>query len=267
MTLTTAASHGCSVRADHGLQRLHQLRPGDDGIDALMRHRRMAAVAAHGDLEGAGAGHHRPRHHRNFADRNAGPVVQAEHGVDREALEQPVLDHHRRAAFGLLGRLEDEGHAAVEIRVGGQPARGAEQHRRVAVVAAGVHLPGVPRMVGELVHLDQRQGIHVGAQADHARRGAGTHDADDAGAGDAAMHLDPVAFELARHQLGGPLLVEGEFRMRVDVAPESRQLGEERQVEQGYGRWHCRLLHRDYYAAVASPRRLHYAPGNGTRCH
>jgi hypothetical protein len=39
-----------------------------------------------------------------------------------EALEQPILDHHRRPAFRFLGRLEDEHGDAVEIRVVGQVA-------------------------------------------------------------------------------------------------------------------------------------------------
>ena len=80
---------GMQRAADHRLQRLDQLRAGDDGVDALVRHGGMAAVAAHNDLEGAGAGHHRPRHGHHLADRNARPVVQAEHRLDRKRSNRP----------------------------------------------------------------------------------------------------------------------------------------------------------------------------------
>ena len=209
-----------------------QLRPGDDRIDALMRHRRMAAVAAHGDLEGAGAGHDRPRHHHHLADRNARPVVQAEHRLDREALEQAILDHHRRPTFRFLGRLENEGDDAVEIRMPGQVARRAEQHRGVAVMAAGVHLSLMSRVVRKLVHLDQRQGIHVGAQADHALRGPGTQNADHPGSGDAAMHFEPVALQFACNDVGGAVLVEGQFRVRVNIAAQRRRTRRERAAQE-----------------------------------
>jgi hypothetical protein len=52
----------------------------------------------------------------HLADRNARPVVQAEHRLDREFFEQAILDHHRSTAFRLLGRLEDEHGDAVEVR-------------------------------------------------------------------------------------------------------------------------------------------------------
>ena len=68
------------------------------------------------------------------------------------------------------------------------------------------------------------------------RATAGTQDADDAGAGDAAMHLEPVAFELASNDVGGPLLVESQFGVGVDIAAQSRQLGQERQVRKRNGR-------------------------------
>ena len=69
----------------------------------------------------------------------SGPVVQPVDRVAREPLEQAVGDHHAAAALGLLGGLEDEVDGAVEAPGGGELARRAEQHRGVAVVAAGVH--------------------------------------------------------------------------------------------------------------------------------
>ncbi len=168
--------------------------------------------------------------------------MQAEHRLDRKALEQAILDHHRRPAFRFLGRLEDEHGDAVEIRVVGQVAGGAEQHGGMAVVAAGVHLALVFRVMREFVQFAQRQRVHVGAQANHAGRGAGAQHADHTGFGDAAMDFQAIAFQLAGHDVGRPVLVEGQFGMGMDVTAQGRQFGQEGQFEQGECRGHVRLL-------------------------
>jgi hypothetical protein len=65
-----------------------------------------------------------------------------------------------------------------------------QQHGGVTVVAAGVHAAIVAGTVGKQVLLQQRQGIHVGAQGDGAATGAVAQDADHAGSRQAAMGLD-----------------------------------------------------------------------------
>jgi hypothetical protein len=57
-------------------------------------------------------------------------------------------------------------HGAGEIARLGQIFGGAEQHRRMAVVAAGVHPAGMPRRIGKPGFFLDRQRIHVGAQRD-----------------------------------------------------------------------------------------------------
>ena len=74
--------------------------------------------------------------------RGAGHVVHAVDLLDAEALHQPVVDHLAAAAAAFLGRLEDHHRGAVEVAGLGEVLRGAEQHRGVAVVAAGVHRAG-----------------------------------------------------------------------------------------------------------------------------
>ena len=91
----------------------------------------------------------------------------------------------------FLGRLEDEVHRAVEVARLGQVARGAEQHRGVAVMAAGMHLARLGRLVAR-----SSLASWIGSASMSARRpiGAGplpvAQHADHAGAADAAMHLD-----------------------------------------------------------------------------
>mgnify|MGYP002621741539 CR=1 FL=1 len=200
MNLRDADHHGVQrmgVAAGDGLQRIHDLRGGHHGIHPHMRHRAMRALALHGDLENVEGGHHRPGPHGHLADIEAWPVVHAIDLLDREFLEQPVLDHDAAAAFILLRRLEDEIDRAVEILRLGEVLGGAQQHGGVAVMAAGMHLALMLRLVAEIVLLVHVQRIHVGTQADGpAGAVAARQLADDAGAGEAAMHLDAEGFRV-----------------------------------------------------------------------
>ena len=118
------------------------MRADDDGVDRDVRLGGMAATAldADGDLgrgrhDGAGPDGEMP-------DRQARHVVHAEHLVDGEPLHHAVLHHLVAAAAAFFRRLEDHRHGAGEIAGLGKVFRGAEQHGRVAVMAAGVHLAG-----------------------------------------------------------------------------------------------------------------------------
>jgi len=163
--------------------------------------------------------------------------VQAKHGVHRKLLEQAVGHHHRRPSLRLLGRLEDEMHAAVEIKlvhVLGHVARGAKQHRRMAVVTTSVHQTCRGRAVGKIVLLEQRQGVHVGAQTDRPRTTAFAQGRNDARTRQPAMDLQPVAAQLARHYIGSAQLIEGKLRVSVQVTPNRRQFAEKRDIKKSH---------------------------------
>ena len=69
----------------------------------------------------------------------------------------------------------------------------------------------------------RRQRVHVGAQADHARRMLDwpqRDDADDAGLRNAAMDLDAVFRQFGRNDVGRARLVERQFGVGVDVAAD-----------------------------------------------
>ena len=117
--------------------------------------------------------------------------MHPEHRLAGELLEQPVGEHRLGAADPLFGRLEDEVHAALEIPGPGKVARRPEQHGRVAVVAAGVHHAGRGRPVGEAVRLRDRQGVHVGAQADCPGRVADPQRSHHPGPPDTGGDLEP----------------------------------------------------------------------------
>ena len=181
-----------------------------------------------------------PRLERELARLQARPVVRAEHGFHRELLEQAVLHHLARAAAAFFGRLEDQVDRAVVVAVLREMLGGGEQHRRVAVVAARVHLAGARAAVREGVLLGDRQRVHVGAQADGARAAAVLQDRDDAGRSHAAVDRDAPRRELRGDQVGGALLLEAELGMGVDVAPERGDLGGV--GEDGFDDLHGRLL-------------------------
>lgn len=78
-----------------------------------------------------------------MSDRQARHVVQAKDLVEGKALYQAVVEHRQRALSPFLRRLEDEAHDAVETALLGQELGRTEQHRRVAVMAAGMHDSGI----------------------------------------------------------------------------------------------------------------------------
>ena len=156
-----------------------------------------------------------------------GRLCIAENGIAGEALEEAVLDHRPAAAQPFLGRLKDEVHGAVECPRLGEVARRAQQHGGMPVMAAGMHAAIVARAVGKAVGLLDWQRVHIGAQADAARRAAAAQDADDAGAADAAMHHAAEPRQPLGHQIRGAPLLEAELGMGVDVAaPLGQFVGE-----------------------------------------
>ena len=147
--------------------------PGDPDVPAVPKRRAAAPIW------------------RRSADRDARLVVQRKDRPHRKLVEEPFLDHHPASAFIFLGRLKDEVDGAVAALFGGECLGRAEQHRRVAVVTAGVHLAfrvsseeGTPDPLLQIV-----QCVHVGAKADRGRRIAVPDRADDPRSGEPAMHL------------------------------------------------------------------------------
>src|SRR5256885_8731284 len=126
----------------------------------------MRAIAIDGDIEEIGSGHRWSWENRDLAMVQVGRIVQPINLVAREFLEQSVLDHGARPAESFFGRLEDEMHGTVEVEGLGEVARGAEQHRGMAVMTAAVESAGnsrAPAQVGVLFHW---KGGHVGRPAD-----------------------------------------------------------------------------------------------------
>jgi len=116
----------------------------------------VAATARDPDLEVVLPGHQRTGAGADPAGGVPGHVVQPEHRLDREPLEQPVGDHRPGAETVLLGGLEHQVDGAGEASFGRENVSGTEDHRHVPVVAAGVHDPVVARAVRAVAAFGER---------------------------------------------------------------------------------------------------------------
>ncbi len=153
--------------------------------------------------------------------------MHAEHRIAREALEQAVVDHALRSRAAFLGWLEDQVHGPVEGPGLRQITGGRQQHRRMAIMAAGMHLSRMRRTMRELVQFLDRQRVHVGAQTDRARGRAVTQCPDHARAAQPAGDCDAPFGELGGHQVRRTIFLKAQFGMGVDVAPDLLDLGAE----------------------------------------
>jgi len=121
----------------------------------------------------------------------------------------------------LLPRLHHEHDLPGEdvAALGEQPG-GAEQHRDVGVVPAGVHHPGHLGGEGQAGVLRHGQGVHVPAeQVGRARPGAAQHP-DHRRRAAAGAHLDRQVGEGLQHRRLGPGQVQADLRLPVQAAAE-----------------------------------------------
>ncbi len=162
-------------------------------------------------------GHRRPVAERELALRVARRVVHREHGVARVFVEETVGDHLQRAALAFLGGLEDQVQRAREAAVFGKLARRCEQHRGVAVVPARMHHAAFAARVGQAGGLDDRQRVHIGADAQPPGAVAPPQHAHHPGATQAQVYLVAPPAQLFGHQCAGAVFLETELGLAVDV--------------------------------------------------
>lgn len=88
--------------------------------------------------------------------------------VDGKTVHDSLLDHDTRAAAALFGGLEDQRHPPGKIARLTEVFRRPEQHRRMPVMATGVHLARIGRGIVQPGGFRHRQRIHIRTQADGA---------------------------------------------------------------------------------------------------
>ena len=209
------------LAGDDLLQIRDHLGGHGDRVDGLVRVGPVAAAADDLEREEVGGRHDRapepPRRGRSRASR-----AGARRRRGRHRRRTPASTIAARAARRqLLGVLEDEAHLAGELVAPlDEDLGGAEQHRRVTVVAARVHDAGPRRDVRHVVLLEDRQARRCRLEARRpcpaARRAAARRPHVP------GRSLDLEAAERAQGLLdeGGRLvLLERELGVRVQVAP------------------------------------------------
>ena len=171
------------------------------------------------------------RRHERTAAEHEGPgritrmIVQAEDRVARKALEQAVFDHAFGAAVraDFFGGLKHQMHRAVEAARAGQMTGCAEQHRRMAIVAACVHPAWLAAGVGQAGLLVDRQSVHVGAYGDRARTRTGLERRHHARAAEAARDGIAPAFQALCNEVRGLELLIGQFRVAMKMVADTAQ--------------------------------------------
>ena len=158
---------------------------------------------------------------------------QGEVGLGEPRIET-IFEHVARPADGLLCRLghHDDGAAPAGL-VLDEPLRRADEASHVHVVTTGVHHADFPPLpvpgrhlagVGQACLLDDRQGVHVGADK-HDRAGPvldQTHDPELSHPGGDLR----ARFLQSLGHLGGRLhLLVGQLGMSMEVGVQSQKLG------------------------------------------
>ena len=116
--------------------------------------------------------------------------------------------------------LEDEPHLAGELVTPlDEDLRRSEQHRRMTVVAAGVHHAGPRRHVRDVVLLEDRQRIHVGAKHDHLAGPRAVQPRDDRRPGGPLDLETAERAERLLDEVGRLVLLERELGVRVQMPP------------------------------------------------
>jgi len=241
----TAINHG---HADHrGVNRVDAatdqgLGGGDDvggdqdRVDAEMGHGAVPALAGDGDAEPIGGSHDRPGAYAEAAGRQLRPIVQAEHGIAGETVEQAPLIMTRAppAPSSAAGRSGGWCRRSCGFRPDSMPLPTAWQYGRRGRSRASCPETGRCERSCFARHGER---VHVGAQPDAAAALALPQHTHNAGSGQPAMNLNANRGKTVRDEVGGGLLLESEFGVGVKMAapPDHFVVPGGNAVEDGHG--------------------------------
>ena len=170
-----------------------------------------------------------PPRHVSHPDREHRGDVQGEGADDRRGravgerrdVEEALVEHEASAVLALLAGLEHEQHPAGELAgTVGEQAGGADEHRRVGVVPAGVHLVVVLRGEVEPGVLGERQRVHVAAQQHRRPRLAAGQQRRHAARGLVHGDVEGQRFDRRQHLLLGDRQVVADLGPAVQRAAQ-----------------------------------------------
>ena len=152
--------------------------------------------------------------------RNAGHVVGGKNRITGKALEQALFDHDLCAARVLFGGLKNQVQRARKLDFLGDVLRRGHQHRGVTVVAAGVHHACMHAAVLKVVGFVDRQGVHVGPQAQAFATAATLQLGHQPGGGQTACDGVTPAFQLLGQYLRSAELVQAQLGVAVQITSQ-----------------------------------------------
>ena len=138
------------IARDHGLQGHHDGGGRNHRVGRGLRHGAVTPNAMQGDAGVVAGGHGRALAKIKMPGLQARHVVQGEHSIAGKAIEQAIGHHAQCTATAFLGRLKNQVHRAMKLRVLGNQTCGGQQDGGVAIVTAGMHQarlaagPGAP---------------------------------------------------------------------------------------------------------------------------
>ena len=147
------------------------------------------------------------------------------HTRERKALDEAIGKRGERAFAPFLGGQKDEAQRSVEAARFAEQLGRAEQHRRVAIVPAGVHDSAALRFVFAVAALFDAQRVHIGSLRDRPGATAATRTCDGACSAHALNDfVEPKLLELCGDERRRPQRFEAEFRMAMQFAPSTCHL-------------------------------------------
>ena len=155
-----------------------------------------------------------------------GKMCSAKAASGSRIVKQSLLDHVPRAVHAFFARLEhEEDRARDVIAPAAQDPRGAGQHRRMGVVAAGMHVAGCARGEVEPGFLVDRKGVHVAAQQHGPARLRAVEPGDEAAGRLAVADRQRQVGQRRLQFLGRARAIESQFRLGMDGAAQRDKLG------------------------------------------
>ena len=216
---------GVDAPGECHLQRSDHRRRGGNGVERVVRGRRVAPAPGDGHAHDVGRGHDRTVAGLQLTGRHGRGDVQRKGDVGAPGgarlVQQPLLDHVARPVEALLAGLEHEQHPSGEgVAVVGEHAGGRSEHGDVRVVPAGVHRPvdlGGEIQPGVLV---EREGVHVAAQQHGGPRPRALQHRDDGRHRTAQVHLQREIAQLGEERVAGVRQGEAQLRTAMERAPQ-----------------------------------------------
>jgi len=155
--------------------------------------------------------------------------VQRERGRNRRiTLEHALVDHVARAVVTFFSGLEHESDRARYLAASAmEQSRRADEHRRVRVMATGVHAAVDCARVVEPRVLGHRQGVHIAAQQHH-RSVSAFEIGNDRRHRVTRTHRQPQGFERIQHGRLRAGQHEPELRLAMDATAEIDDAGLQR---------------------------------------